>query len=78
MRTDRCGIDDDFQKILIARARLKVMMFETRTPEQTKQIVSGLIEQIKACSQSIGGDLYLFAAWEAGENFIFTNYPPKS
>lgn len=70
----RSGIGYDFDKLLLARAQLRVMVFETVNRGQSETITSGLLRRIAAFAPSRPGDRYLFAAWENGANFYFRPY----
>ena len=56
-------IYDDFQKLLLARADVRVMIFDgTRSPGYSA-IFTSLAKYIARCERSEEGDTYLFAAW---------------
>lgn len=55
---DTGDVWDDFQKLLQARARFRVMIFDHKGELQNK-----LIQQIKKFEQSQTGDRYLFASY---------------
>jgi hypothetical protein len=52
-------IDDDFYKLLIARADCRVWVFERKTRQQVQDSFSSCIEAIKQFSHSQKGDRYL-------------------
>lgn len=53
----------DFQKLIVSRAALRVMIFETRTA-QIESHFSRLIEVTQDHTGSQTGDRYLFACWD--------------
>jgi hypothetical protein len=59
------GVDDDFQKLLLARAQLRVMIFQVRTQEEFNDQISHLCEQVNIFEQAEIGDRYLFSCWVA-------------
>jgi hypothetical protein len=54
-------IRHDFQKLLLARANLRLMVFQAPDSERGREIVGELVEQVGAYSGSRQGDRYLFA-----------------
>ena len=60
---DQNGIIDDFQKLLIARAELRAMIFQVRTENEKEMRFKQLREQIGKFTKSIAGDRYLFSCW---------------
>ncbi len=56
-------INDDFQKLLLARAHHRVMIFDRRTLDEAMAIVTDLIAQVKAFKGTQPDDRYLFAFW---------------
>ncbi|MDP8238806.1 MAG: hypothetical protein P9X24_06935 [Candidatus Hatepunaea meridiana] len=62
----------DFEKLLVARAVHRLMVFKGRNIESR---IDGLIERIVFFQGSQKGDRYLFAGWDWDEQkFIFRNY----
>ena len=69
---DRSGIEDDFQKLLLARAELRCMIFYTKSKPSAKREIEELINQVAEFSRSQTGDKYLFCAWlDDEERFYF-------
>ena len=69
------SIDYDFQKLMVVRADLRVMLFNTKKKEKWEEIISSLKEQVKKFSQSQDGDRYLFGGWiDEKEAFEFEEY----
>ena len=66
-------IEPDFQKLIVARADLRVMIFQQRTLEQVRTVMGTLERQAKAFEQKQKGDRYLLAALSKG-NFDFHSF----
>jgi len=60
----RGGIEFDFDKLMLARAHLRVIVFESRHRDQSVEIIAKLQQRISQFGQSRAGDRYLFATWE--------------
>jgi hypothetical protein len=71
---DPYGLDDDFQKLLLARARHRLMIFWVGPTTDPKEVAQHLTEQIALCSQTQPGDRYLLAAWHGEVGFQFILY----
>jgi hypothetical protein len=54
-------IMDDFQKLLLARADTRLMVFEAKNPKIGMERTEKLIEQIRAYSHTQAGDYYVLA-----------------
>lgn len=67
--TDQKSIDEDFQKLLLARAEHRVMIFQQKTLPDVEDVYDHLSRQISAFSRSQPGDRYLLA----GLNWTPTN-----
>ena len=71
----RRGASDDFQKLLVARAHRRVMVFVARKSDGTESATKSLIEEVDQCNMTRPGDRYLFAAWADWlKKFEFTLY----
>ena len=57
------SIDYDFQKLLLARSDIKVMIFNQKGGGQKDKILESFIDQIKAFRKSSNGEIYLFSCW---------------
>jgi hypothetical protein len=55
----------DFQKLLLARANLRVMVFQGNSA-QREQLIPQMKNQIDRFEKTQLGDLYLFACWDMG------------
>lgn len=65
----------DFDKLLLARARHRVMVFTAYKREGPGGSIERLLSRISACSLSRRGDRYLIAAWENWHReFSFKTY----
>jgi len=72
------GIDSDFQKLLVAKADRKVMIFQQRNTQQAKEKFIDLIEQISRYSKTTIGESYLFSCWLMDKNeFLHREYIHK-
>ena len=72
---DRSGIVDDFQKLLLARAELRCMIFCTASKQSAEVEIGELINQVGKFSGTQPSDKYLFCAWLADEkHFYFHDY----
>jgi hypothetical protein len=56
-------VDDDFQKLLLARCDHRVMLFRPRKRSQTRAAVEVLLPHISSCRHGCAGDKYLFGCW---------------
>ena len=63
---------DDFQKLLIGRAEVRVMIFCADSPDKASSLVKKLKKQIQCFDSSQEGDRYLFASHVDGENPPFS------
>lgn len=62
---DEQDIEDDFEKLLLARAGVRVMIFGgTDAPGVAKNIADRLAEKVEAFQRSRAEDAWLLAAWE--------------
>ena len=53
----------DFQKLLVARADLRMMIFEQNTQQDADQCIKRMKDAIKSFTRTQRGDRYLFACW---------------
>lgn len=60
-------IDEDFQKLLLARAGIRLMIFDGSHPPYSQEFVQHLARQIRSFRRSSNDDAWLFAAWEVDE-----------
>ncbi len=56
-------INDDFQKMLLARAHHRAMIFDRKTRDDGIKIVNDLVTQVEAFRGTQPNDRYLFAFW---------------
>jgi hypothetical protein len=56
-------IRHDFQNLLLARADLRLMIFQAPDSERGRAIVEELVKQVATYSRSALGDRYLFACY---------------
>ncbi len=68
---DLKNIDEDFGKLLLARAQHRVMIFQQKTLAEAEKVFDFLANQISAFSRSERGDRYLLAAfiWTGDQGF---------
>jgi hypothetical protein len=67
-------VRDDFVKLVQARARLRLMIWQSKNTGEFKNELDALIKQIHAFDDSQHGDAYLFSCWIA-EGQRFTHHP---
>ncbi len=60
------SIIDDFQKLLVGRARIRCMIWEDNQEQDESFIVDKLVRIIRTCSATAPDDLYLLARYTAG------------
>ena len=58
------NIVEDFEKLLLARAGVRLMVFNGDYPPRSKEIVKGLAERVGKFNGSCAEDAWLLAAWE--------------
>ncbi|MGD0078522.1 MAG: hypothetical protein ABSA64_09675 [Sedimentisphaerales bacterium] len=67
---DRNGVDDDFPKLVVARADHRVMVLQVESDEDKEEIIQQLLQHVQKCRHSTEGDRYLFACWNrVGRSF---------
>lgn len=70
---------DDFQKLLISRARHRVMVMWSRKRTSGDRLITSLIRQVAAYRGSQSGDRYLFCCWvDSPEQLFFRQHVFKS
>ncbi|NIM97810.1 MAG: hypothetical protein GTO24_06945, partial [candidate division Zixibacteria bacterium] len=68
-------INDDFQKMLLARTHHRVMIFDRKTWDEGKRIITDLVAQVKAFNGTQPNDRYLFVVWcSQSANFEYRLY----
>lgn len=60
-------IDDDFQKLLLARAGVRLMIFDGTYEPGSEKIAERLARQAGEFRRSSGEDVWLLAAWERSD-----------
>ncbi len=71
------AITDDFQKLLLARSKYRVMIFQSsnETLDWCTNLIQNLIKHIQNFRSTISGDRYLFCAYVNNEHgFHFKSY----
>ena len=61
-------LDEDFQKLLLARATVRLMIFDGGNPAGADQTASRLARQVAAFRCTRDDDTWLFAAWVTDDN----------
>ena len=61
-------IDEDFQKLLLARSTVRLMIFDGGNPAGADMTASRLARQVAAFECSADEDVWLLAAWVANED----------
>ena len=66
----------DFQKLLVARAWLRVMIFQQPSSDAIRRVLNRLKQVIERFAGRQTGDRFLFAAWnyKAREGVEFSSY----
>ena len=67
----RRNIKDDFPKLVIGRADLRLMIFEAPDEKEYNVWMKYFKNEINGNRMSVNGDRYLFACWMKGEGFRF-------
>jgi hypothetical protein len=72
----QADIDDNFQELLLARADLRVMVFQQRTAAAVQAVMDTLERQAKACAAAGSGAVYLLCGydWEDTRHFAFRTF----
>ena len=58
----------DFEKLLVARADVRLMIFQARNAERVKQIFSRMKEEARDFFQSQSGDCYMLVGYDNAES----------
>lgn len=58
-------IRKDFEKLLVSRAKYRVMILQVKSDEEEKEIIEQLRQYVEKCQCSKKGDRYLFACWNS-------------
>ena len=61
------AILEDFQKLLLARASVRLMSFQSRNRAKSKEIAEYLARQVRTFIRSSDEDRWLLAAWERND-----------
>ena len=68
------GLKDDFQKLMVSRADLRLMVFQRATELEAKKAMS-FLEDGARHGISQNGDCYLLACWcNDRKNFVFETF----
>jgi hypothetical protein len=60
---DTRRVQDDFEKLLVSRAKHRVMILDAKTQARADKRIDNLVQEIVRCELSELGDRYLFACW---------------
>ena len=69
---------DDFEKLLLARADLRVMVFKGDLWDSADAAFADLQAYITACQYTTPHDAFLLVAWFHGVGFEFRRFPQES
>ena len=70
---------DDFPKLVLGRAKLRVFIFQTKDPAKFKRTMTWLHDEINGSAVTQQGDRYLFACWVIGDQtFRFEPYAARA
>ena len=61
-------LDEDFQKLLLARATVRLMIFDGGNPASADQTASRLARQVAVFRYTRDDDTWLFAAWVTNDS----------
>lgn len=61
------GVRDDFQKLVLARADHRVIIFKPQTPHQSDSAINALLDEVRVFQQAVCGDKFLFGCWNQSE-----------
>lgn len=67
-------IQDDFEKLLLARCDYRLMIFEGNDEIDVQNSIAHLISIVQNCSLSKSGDRYMFAGWVKSREFYYDLY----
>jgi hypothetical protein len=67
-------IQDDFEKLILARCFYRLMIFEGENLDEVKNYITHLTEIVQTCTLTSKGDRYLFAAWVKSQEFYYDVY----
>jgi hypothetical protein len=69
---------DDFQKLLLARADTKLMMFAASTADRGEPLMTRMIRQVKAYARTEAGDRYILVCMDCRNDknyeYIYREY----
>jgi len=60
---DTAKVNDDFHKLLLCRANLRLFIFQAKTKEMCSKLLDDFIRQVNKFTGSMSGDRYLFSCW---------------
>jgi len=66
----------DFRKLLLARADLRLMVFDGQTPANCQDLIELMRREIQDFKKTISGDRYLFAYWPTKSNSAGFEFSP--
>lgn len=67
-------IQEDFEKLILARSPYRLMIFEGKSEEEIKGVISHLVTIIRHCNLTTLGDRYMFAGWIISKDFYYDVY----
>ena len=62
------AIKDDFEKLLLARAGIRLMIFDARDQSHSEEIARGLARMVREFNSSRAEDAWLLASWEGSND----------
>lgn len=75
---DEENIQLDFEKLLIAKSRYRLLIFQALTEEKAVEIIENFNKIVENCSQSVKGDRYLYAAYIINKEIFYPHIKIKS
>lgn len=67
-------VQDDFEKLILARSPYKLMIFEGHSEIEIKDFIVHLTTVVKHCKLTTNGDRYMFAGWVNAKEFYYDVY----
>jgi len=68
LQKDWDKILEDFEKLLFARAKVRLMVYQVYNSDEYEEYIDELINIVEKSSSCIKGDIYLFAVYNANIN----------
>jgi hypothetical protein len=70
----RYDVQYDFEKLILAKAPYKLMIFEGQDEDEVKDHISHLVKIVQQFKLTNSGDRYMFAGWITSKEFHYDLY----